>query len=63
MKSQTALVARNCRLNEWIRMVHDLRIDCLDVTVQRHIVVGANCILFSVYRPTRLCRIGTYRRF
>ena len=31
--------------------------------VRRHIVVGANCILFSVYRPTRLCRIGTYRRF
>ena len=23
MKSQTALVARNCRLNEWIRMVYD----------------------------------------
>ena len=32
-------------------------------SVRRHIVVGANCILFSVYRPTRLCRIGTYRRF
>jgi|GEM_PF-4833815 len=34
-----------------------------DNSVRRHIVVGANCILFSVYRPTRLCRIGTYRRF
>lgn len=33
------------------------------INVRRHIVVGANCILFSVYRPTRLCRIGTYRRF
>ena len=31
--------------------------------VRRHIVVGANRILFSVYQPTRLCRIGTYRRF
>ena len=34
-----------------------------ELAVRRHIVVGANCILFSVYRPTRLCRIGTYRRF
>ena len=25
MKSQTALVARNCRLNEWARMVHDCK--------------------------------------
>ena len=25
MKSQTALVARNCRLNEWIRMAHDCK--------------------------------------
>ena len=25
MKSQTALVACNCRLNEWIRMVHDCK--------------------------------------
>ena len=33
------------------------------ITVRRHIVVGANRILFSVYPPTRLCRIGTYRRF
>jgi len=35
----------------------------IHIGVRRHIVVGANCILFSVYRPTRLCRIGTYRRF
>ena len=34
-----------------------------ELNVRRHIVVGANCILFSVYRSTRLCRIGTYRRF
>lgn len=33
-----------------------------DSNVRRHIVVGANRILFSVYPPTRLCRIGTYRR-
>ena len=33
------------------------------LNVRRHIVVGANRILFSVYPPTRLCRIGTYRRF
>ena len=25
MKSQTALVARHCRLNEWARMVHDCK--------------------------------------
>ena len=25
MKSQTALVARNCRLNEWTKMVHDCK--------------------------------------
>lgn len=25
MKSQTALVARKCRLNEWARMVHDCK--------------------------------------
>ena len=25
MKSQTALVARNCRLNEWAKMVHDCK--------------------------------------
>ena len=25
MKSQTALVARKCRLNEWGRMVHDCK--------------------------------------
>lgn len=25
MKSQTALVERNCRLNEWIRMVHNCK--------------------------------------
>ena len=31
--------------------------------VRRHIAVGANRFLFSVYLPTRSCRIGTYRRF
>lgn len=25
MKSQTALVARNCRLNEWAKMVHECK--------------------------------------
>ena len=25
MKSQTALVARSCRLNEWIQMIHDCK--------------------------------------
>lgn len=28
MKSQTALVARKCRLNEWARMVHN---SCLEL--------------------------------
>lgn len=25
MKSQTALVARSCRLNEWVQMIHDCK--------------------------------------
>lgn len=25
MKSQTALVARSCRLNEWVQMIHDYK--------------------------------------
>lgn len=29
-------------------------------TVRRHIVVGANRILFSANMPIRLCRAGTY---
>ena len=30
--------------------------------VRQHIVVGANCILFSAVIPTRLCRIGMHGR-
>ena len=45
-----------------IKYCYNLRWSIMQI-VRRHIVVGANCILFSVYRPTRLCRIGTYRRF
>ena len=32
------------------------------MTVRRHIVGGANCTLFSVNLPPRLCRTGTCRR-
>ena len=35
----------------------------MQCVVRQHTVVGANRILFSVHPPTRLCRIGTYRRF
>ena len=32
------------------------------LSVRRHIVGGANCTLFSVNLPPRLCRTGTCRR-
>ena len=47
----------------WSYSSEIIKFDDIEFIVRRHIVVGANCILFSVYRPTRLCRIGTYRRF
>lgn len=48
MKSQTALVARKCRLNEWARMVHD----CKTPLRACPLMNGASLILSQ--RPTTI---------
>lgn len=46
MKSQTALVARNCHLNEWAKMVHECKNRPAGMSVDKW------CELNSTQRPT-----------
>lgn len=58
MNSQTALVTRNCRLNEWTRMVHECKSRSAGMFVDEWCKINSTAKANYYYRTQQVRTVG-----